>query len=154
MRNARLLHFAALGAALALGFAPAGARPGTRSTIADLQPDYDGFFVTTDGSDASGPLDFDVLSKDGKEFTGTYTVIDVLEGVGSTGNSIIDIEGSVSTKGKIVAKGTIPGKDPNPDLKFGFKGTLSDEGELIVANYNVKNGRQTVSKGICYLEED
>jgi len=142
-------HYA-IACVLAAALAPAGAGPRSASDISDLGGYYVGAYHTTDGGNQSGLAVLEVEGKDGKEFAGSYSYTGPAPLGGGPGQVQFDVRGSVSAQGKIKVKGTLPEIE---GLTFGLKGTLSDEGELIIALYQVRQGKKTLSKGICFLED-
>jgi hypothetical protein len=149
MHKTRFIPVCALLASLGLGLAPLQAGPRATSDISDLQDDYDGRSQSTDGSNEGADLDLDVTSKDGDTFAGTFNYFNVsTKRVRGAGLGPVALTGKVTPKGKLTAKGNIG------DDKFTLKGTLSDAGQLIIAEYVRKDGKTVVFKAIWYLEED
>jgi hypothetical protein len=146
----RFLPAVGVVAALALGLLPLQAGPGTATDAEDLSSDYDGRYRTTDGSDEGGLVDFDPVTQSGKNFSGTLAYSPIGScGVRPSGVGPFQVTGTVSTTGKIKIAGEI-----SPGLKFSAKGQVSDLGQLIIAAYQVKQGKTVQQKGICWLQED
>jgi hypothetical protein len=151
MARFRFSFLLAVAGTVLLGLAPADPLAAA-GTAADLQPSYAGYYNSTDGTDGFGGAGFTLGVTKGSTFGGLLEFFLLKKPLGALGEASVTVEGVVKSKGKVTMEGVIG--EGSKAIKFKCSGTLGDDGWLLNGAYSLKQGKQTIDKGILTLHAE